>query len=125
MVFSKKLPVTAAQLVAFRAITGMDTSKTSNTRDIQTNANTVYHRKASVDSNVGTILGATLLGVGTFGAVYNFLTQEQTSKALTANPVIDFLQDFEERFLTGSEPADERHGGYSPNPHHHPQELQY
>merc|ERR1711997_716122 len=63
-------------------------------RAIQTNANTVYHRKKPTSTDIWQSLATSLLSVGTFGLVHTFLTQPDTAKALTENPIVDVLVDF-------------------------------
>merc|ERR1712088_1065338 len=67
-------------------------------------------------TQVGTILGATLTGIGTFGAVYNLLSQEQTAKALRENPVVDFINEFGENIFGEDEEAAARGDEHT---HHH------
>merc|ERR1712083_696497 len=80
-------------------------------REIQTNnANTVYHRKKPTSTDIWQSLATSLLSVGTF------LTQPDTAKALTENPIVDVLADFEQRFVNPIATADQRS---APNHHRH------
>ena len=58
---------------------------------------------------------------GTFGLVHNLLNQEETAKALTENPVVDLLQDIEQRFAGPAAPQERQ----SFNHHYHPKDIQY
>jgi len=101
----------AASSVAIEAIQGP-----SLARSIQTNANTVYHRKKPTSTDIWKSLATSLLSVGTFGLVHTFLTQPDTAKALTENPIVDVLADFEQRFVNPTAAASQRS---APNHHHH------
>ena len=84
---------------------------------------TVNHNVAvkTTDDAVWRNLAGTLLSVGTFGLVHNLLTQDETAKALTENPVVDILQDIEQRFVRPAAPQERQ----AFNHHHHPQDIQY
>merc|ERR1711997_96902 len=116
-----KLSLSATQLDAFQgsdiadAIHGQQGA--SLAREIQTNnANTVYHRKKPTSTDIWQSLAPSLLSVGTFGLVHTFLTQPDTAKALTENPIVDVLADFEQRFVNPIATADQRS---APNHHRH------
>lgn len=115
-----KLSLSKAQLTAIR---GSATAVALNTkhgaslaRAIQTNGNTVYHRKKPTSTDIWQSLATSLLSVGTFGLVHTFLTQPDTAKALTENPIVDVLADFEQRFVNPTATADQRS---APNHHRH------
>jgi len=117
---SSKLPISKSQLTAIRAATSSglieDIQGPSLARSIQTNANTVYHRKKPTSTDIWKSLATSLLSVGTFGLVHTFLTQPDTAKALTENPIVDVLADFEQRFVNPTAAASQRS---APNHHHH------
>ena len=122
--------MSTAQINAFRINTNMawlPATTVRNSRDVQTGARiagiTVNRRKPvtpAKDNAVWRNLAGTLLSVGTFGLVHNLLTQDDTAKALTENPVVDILQDIEQRFVR---PAPQERQSF--NHHHHPQDIQY
>merc|ERR1719266_1717251 len=115
-----KLSVSKAQLTAIRGTGTGDALNTAQgaslARAIQTNANTVYHRKKPTSTDIWQSLATSLLSVGTFGLVHTFLTQPDTAKALTENPIVDVLADFEQRFVNPVATADQRS---APNHHRH------
>ena len=126
---AQKLTMSAAQVAVFANVwaTGSNPGDyPTNSRPIQTGARitgiTVNHRvpTAVKDNAVWRNLAGTLLSVGTFGLVHNLLTQDETAKALTENPVVDILQDIEQRF---TRPAPQERQSF--NHHHHPQDIQY
>merc|ERR1711997_213473 len=115
-----KLSLSQAQL---DEIQGSNIAEALNTaqdaslaREIQTNANTVYHRKKPTSTDIWQSLATSLLSVGTFGLVHTFLPQPDTAKALTENPIVDVLADFEQRFVNPIATADQRS---APNHHRH------
>jgi len=115
-----KLSLSQAQLDAIQAsdlAVALDTKQDASlARKIQTNANTVYHRKKPTSTDIWQSLATSLLSVGTFGLVHTFLTQPDTAKALTENPIVDVLADFEQRFVNPIATADQRS---APNHHRH------
>jgi len=117
---STKLPISKSQLTAIRAAASSVAIEAiqgpSLARSIQTNANTVYHRKKPTSTDIWKSLATSLLSVGTFGLVHTFLTQPDTAKALTENPIVDVLADFEQRFVNPTAAASQRS---APNHHHH------
>ena len=123
---TQRLTMTAAEMAAFNLNTnfmgwgGTD----SNSRALTGQALTVRRVQpaAAVRSNsVWNNLAGTLLSVGTFGLVHNLLNQEETAKALTENPVVDLLQDIEQRFAGPAAPQERQ----SFNHHYHPKDIQY
>jgi len=60
-------------------------------------------KKSETYEEAATILGSTLLGIGTFGTVLNLLQQDATAKALKSNPILDLIEDFDKKFLNGEE----------------------
>jgi len=117
---STKLFISKSQLTAIRAAASSVAIEAiqgpSLARSIQTNANTVYHRKKPTSTDIWKSLATSLLSVGTFGLVHTFLTQPDTAKALTENPIVDVLADFEQRFVNPTAAASQRS---APNHHHH------
>merc|ERR1719189_3422479 len=115
-----KLSLSQAQLDAIQAsniaVALQAEQGDSLARAIQTNANTVYHRKKPTSTDIWQSLATSLLSVGTFGLVHTFLTQPDTAKALTENPIVDVLADFEQRFVNPIATADQRS---APNHHRH------
>ena len=120
VVSPKKLKISEAQLVLFRALKDEDAQDVAdNFRPVQAiNTRVVSHRKKPVvkkSTQVGqaaTILGSTLLGIGTFGTVYNLLQNDATAKALKSNPILDLIEDFDQKFLRGNEqPAQQQFQG--------------
>jgi len=115
-----KLSLSQTQLDAIQAsdlAVALNTAQgASLARAIQTNANTVYHRKKPTSTDIWQSLATSLLSVGTFGLVHTFLTQPDTAKALTENPIVDVLADFEQRFVNPIATADQRS---APNHHRH------
>ena len=126
---TQRLTLSTAQVAVFSALWAAGTNPgdyPTNSRPIQTGARitgiTVKHRVPTTvkDNAVWRNLAGTLLSVGTFGLVHNLLTQDETAKALTENPVVDILQDIEQRF---TRPAPQERQSF--NHHHHPQDIQY
>jgi len=127
---TQRLTLSAAQVAAFGGIFSIGANTRTyptNSRPIQTGARitgiTVRHRvppPAAKDNAIWRNLAGSLLSVGTFGLVHNLLTQDDTAKALTENPVVDILQDIEQRFVR---PAPQERQSF--NHHHHPQDVQY
>lgn len=109
-----KLKVSAAQLAILRAL---KTNKMQdNYRPVQAiGTRKVMHRKKPAvkkSEQVGqaaTILGSTLLGITTFAGVYNLLTQDATAKALKSNPILDLIEDFDQKFLRGEDETAQHH----------------
>merc|ERR1719266_1840364 len=90
-----KLSLSKAQLTAIRDTNIAKALRDANgqdgkslAREIKTNANTVYHRKKPTSTDIWQSLATSLLSVGTFGLVHTFLTQPDTAKALTENPIV-------------------------------------
>ena len=112
-----KIKISEAQLVLFRALLDV-TSKNvyDNFRPVQSiGTRKVMHKKklavkkSAALGGAATTLGATLLGIGTFGAVYNLLNSDQTAKALKSNPILDFIDNFDEQFLSGDDQSAHHH----------------
>lgn len=126
---TKRLTMSTAQMAVFNGNTNfaLKSAPLRNSRMIQTGTKisgiTVNHRMPAVtpaDNAIWRNLAGSLLSVGTFGLVHNLLTQDDTAKALTENPVVDILQDIEQRFVR---PAPQERQSF--NHHHHPQDVQY
>jgi len=60
-------------------------------------------KKSETYEEAATILGSTLLGIGTFGTVLNLLQHDATAKALKSNPILQLIEDFDKKFLNGEE----------------------
>ena len=125
MIYSDKVGISTTQLAVLRAlgtgiiapaVTGATATCGLNARAVQTNDNTVYKRKAPESANaVGTLLASSVLSIGTFGALYNFLTAEENADLLTNNPLANLLSDAEQRLFAEEAPApavQERISGY-------------
>ena len=136
MIYTDKVGISAAQLAKLRllgtgiitpTVTGATATCGLNSRAVQTNANTVYNRKAPNNANaIGTLFASSVLSIGTFGALYNFLTAEENADLLTNNPLAKLFSDAEQRLFAEEAPAvQERNSGYQANHHHHPQNVQY
>lgn len=132
IIFSTKLQISAAQLTSFRKVAGLSVNANkANVRNIKTNSNTVYHRKkpdpTKEPNNAALVAAASILGLGTFGAVFSLLSQPDTSKALRENPITDILATAQQQ-LFGPD-LDERNSfnyvQHEPNHHHHPQQLNF
>ena len=128
--------MTAAEMAAFNLNTnwGATDFGDRNSRTTQTGARiagiTVNHRVKPVatvkDSTaIWSNLAGTLLSVSTFGLVHNLLTQETlnpaSSKSSTGNPVVDILQNIEQRLAAPAVPQEK----HSYNHRYHPQDIQY
>lgn len=127
---TKRLTMTAAQMAYWNKnnnFAATSNGPTAWARDVQTGDRikdiTVKRRMPvqTTDDAIWRNLASTLLSVGTFGLVHNMLTQDETAKALTENPVVDILQDIEQRFVRPAAPQERQ----SFNHHHHPQDIQY
>ena len=136
MIYSDKVGISTAQLAVLRTlgtgiitptVTGATATCGLNARAVQTNTNTVYQRKANSNANaIGTLFASSLLSIGTFGALYNFLTAEENADLLTNNPLASLLTTAQQRLFAEEAPAvQERTSGYQANHHHHPQNVQY
>ena len=122
---TQRLTATAAEMAAFNANMNFGWGAApTNSRALTGQALTVRRVQpaAAVKGNsVWNNLAGTLLSVGTFGLVHNLLNQEETAKALTENPVVDLLQDIEQRFAGPAAPQERQ----SFNHHYHPKDIQY
>jgi len=112
-----KLKASAAQITAFRALKDInDKTLAPNNRPVQTlGTRKVNHvkkqpvKKSDQLGNAAAILGSTVLSLATFGGVYNALNQGgalglgNTAKALKENPIVDFIEDFDQKYLRGRE----------------------
>ena len=124
IITKQMVDISTVQLTALRTLQDAATTPNllnDNFRPVQTLATTtnVMYKAPTLSlqaTQVGTILGATLTGIGTFGAVYNLLSQEQTAKALRENPVVDFINDFGENIFGEDEEAAARGDEHA---HHH------
>ena len=136
MIYSDKVGISTAQLAVLRTlgtgiitptVTGATATCGLNARTVQANTNTVYKRDAPDSANaVGTLFASSVLSIGTFGALYNFLTAEENADLLTNNPLAKLFSDAEQRLFAEEAPAvQERTSGYQANHHHHPQNVQY
>jgi len=79
-----------------------------NFRDVSDDSIDVMHRSSKTKKSerfgeAATILGSTLLGIGTFGTVLNLLQHDTTAKALKSNPILQLIEDFDKKFLNGEE----------------------
>merc|ERR1739838_207120 len=124
IITKQMVDISTVQLTALRTLQDAATTPNllnDNFRPVQTLATTtnVMYKAPTLSlqaTQVGTILGAALTGIGTFGAVYNLLSQEQTAKALRENPVVDFINDFGENIFGEDEEAAARGDEHA---HHH------
>merc|ERR1712117_647701 len=105
------LKISTTQLDYFQALNDENSASTfvaPNFRAIKTNSIDVMHRKdetkkSEIFEEAATILGSTLLGIGTFGTVLNILQNDATAKALESNPILELIEDFDKKFLNGEE----------------------
>merc|ERR1712117_575281 len=105
------LKISTTQLDYFQALNdanGASSTVAPNFRAIKTNSIDVMHRKdetkkSEIFEEAATILGSTLLGIGTFGTVLNILQNDATAKALESNPILELIEDFDKKFLNGEE----------------------
>jgi len=113
IVSPKMLKISEAQLAVFRTLEDADGQKVAdNFRPVQAlGTRKVMHRKkpsskSSTYEGAVQNLASSLLGIGTFSAVYNLLTQPDTAKALKANPILDLIEDFDQKFIQGEAPVE-------------------
>ena len=146
MIYSDKVGISTAQLAALRTlgtgiitptVTGATATCGLNARAVQTNTNTLYKRNAPNNANaIGTLIASSLLSIGTFGALYIFLTPEEKADLLTNNNLTNnnLTNDLLTRLLSVAQqilfaveaPAvQERTSGYQDNHHYHPRKVQY
>jgi len=125
IITKQMVDISTAQLDVLRTLVDAATPTANklndNFRPVQTlgTSTSVMYKAPGLSlqaTQVGTILGATLTGIGTFGAVYNLLSQEQTAKALRENPVVDFINEFGENIFGEDEEAAARGDEHA---HHH------
>merc|ERR1712190_36339 len=80
----------------------------NNYRPVSGDSMTVMHRKdetlkSETYEDAANILGASVVGITAFELFRNFLTRPETAKALKSNPILDLIEDFDQKFLNGEE----------------------
>jgi len=112
IIATEKLKISTTQLALFPLLYDADGSTTSfvynNYRPVSGDSITVMHRKdetlkSETYEDAANILGASVVGITAFELFRNFLTQPETAKALKSNPILDLIEDFDQKFLNGEE----------------------
>jgi len=123
IIATEKLKISTTQLALFPVLLDADGSTTSfvynNYRPVTGDSITVMHRKdetkkSETYEDAANILGASVVGITAFELFRNFLTQPETAKALKSNPILDLIEDFDQKFLNGEEEQQQQQQQFQP-----------
>merc|ERR1739846_60549 len=106
IIATEKLKISTTQLALFPLLLDADGSTGfvyNNYRPVTGDSISVVHKKAETYEDAANILGASVVGITAFELFRNFLTQPETAKALKSNPILDLIEDFDQKFLNGEE----------------------
>merc|ERR1739844_108457 len=111
IIATEKLKISTTQLALFPLLLDADGSTGfvyNNYRPVTGDSISVMHRKdetkkSETYEDAANILGASVVGITAFELFRNFLTQPETAKALKSNPILDLIEDFDQKFLNGEE----------------------
>jgi len=123
IIATEKLKISTTQLALFPLLYDETSSTTSfvynNYRPVTGDSITVMHRKdetkkSETYEDAANILGASVVGITAFELFRNFLTQPETAKALKSNPILDLIEDFDQKFLNGEEEQQQQQQQFQP-----------
>lgn len=117
IIATEKLKISETQRALFTVLpddnAGTSSFVYNNYRPVSGDSITVMHRKDETKKSVtyedaANILGASVVGIGAFEFFRNILTQPETAKALKSNPILDLIEDFDQKFLNGEEEQEQQ-----------------